>query len=135
VQDKVPEELKQFYPNRFWTILSHSAILLGSIFHGFLTLSPTGEQSSKSGRETTSMATFLPRQDAEEPKLHLFDQRRPDLKALWEEIIGCVRKPELLKRCFLLTWQQLASAAPDDLRRFLNEKYGIEGEHCDASNG
>jgi hypothetical protein len=50
-----------------------------------------------------------------------------DLKGLWEELMRCVRVPELRKRCFLQTWQQLASAAPEDLRQFLKEKYGIEG--------
>jgi hypothetical protein len=58
----------------------------------------------------------------------LIDARRPDLRALWEELIRCVRIPELRNRCHLRTWQCLASDAPDDLRRFLQEKYGIEAE-------
>jgi len=58
----------------------------------------------------------------------LIDERRPDLRALWQEVVGCIRIPELRNRCSLRTWQQLASAAPDDLRRYLQQKYGIEAE-------
>jgi hypothetical protein len=58
----------------------------------------------------------------------LIDERRPDLRALWLEVVGCIRIPKLRNRCSLRTWQQLASAAPDDLRQYLQQKYGIEAE-------
>ncbi len=55
----------------------------------------------------------------------LCDARRPDLVQAWYEVMRCVRPAELRVRCKVLTWQELAVAAPARLQRFLDEKYGI----------
>lgn len=56
----------------------------------------------------------------------LLDARRPDLKERWFEIMSCVRG-DLRTRCKVLTWQELSTALPRGLRRFLEIKYGITG--------
>ena len=53
------------------------------------------------------------------------DERRPDLIGRWEEVTGSVRSDELRARCQYLLWQEIAATAPDELRRFLEAKYGI----------
>ena len=55
----------------------------------------------------------------------LLDDRRPDLKDAWYEILQCVVDTDLKTRCKLLTWQELAAALPSDLQEFLDLKYGI----------
>lgn len=55
----------------------------------------------------------------------LADARRPDLIEAWYRTLRCVRPVDLRVRCQVLTWQELASALPLRLRRFLDEKYGI----------
>jgi len=55
----------------------------------------------------------------------LLDARRPDLIEAWYTIAKCIRIPELRTRCKLLTWQELSEVLPEDLRRFLDLKYGI----------
>ena len=55
----------------------------------------------------------------------LLDQRRPDLREAWFAVLAAVRPLELRLRCKVLTWQELAGAAPARLRTFLEEKYGI----------
>ena len=55
----------------------------------------------------------------------LCDARRPDLAAAWYEIIAAVRSFQLQSRLRLITWQEIASAAPQPLQKFLAEKYGI----------
>ena len=57
----------------------------------------------------------------------LLDSRRPDLREQWYAVMRCVRPHELRVRCKVLTWQELATAAPIKLRNFLQEKYGICG--------
>lgn len=53
------------------------------------------------------------------------DARRPDLIEAWYSVMRAVRLFELRCRLQLLTWQELASALPKDLRHFLSVKYGI----------
>jgi len=53
------------------------------------------------------------------------DARRPDLREAWYEVMRCVIPIELRWRCKMLTWQEVAAAAPQKLQRFLEEKYGI----------
>lgn len=53
------------------------------------------------------------------------DARRPVLVEMWYRVLRAVRPAELRCRLKLLTWQELASAVPCDLRDFLAEKYGI----------
>jgi hypothetical protein len=43
----------------------------------------------------------------------------------WYRIMRAVRPFELRHRLKLLTWQELATTLPHDLRQFLNSKYGI----------
>jgi hypothetical protein len=53
------------------------------------------------------------------------DSRRPDLVESWYRIMRAVRPFELRCRLKLLTWQELASALPNDLQQFPSAKYGI----------
>jgi hypothetical protein len=53
------------------------------------------------------------------------DARRSDLIEAWYRIMRAVRPFELRHRLKLLTWQELATTLPHDLRQFLNSKYGI----------
>ena len=55
----------------------------------------------------------------------LTDARRPELIEAWYAVMKCVRPVDLLIRCKVLTWQELAIALPRSLREFLAEKYGI----------
>lgn len=55
----------------------------------------------------------------------LCDARRPDLIEPWYTVMRAVRNFELRCRLKLLTWQELASVVPHELREFLVEKYGI----------
>jgi hypothetical protein len=56
----------------------------------------------------------------------LTDARRPDLIEAWYAVMRCICPVELRLRCRVLTWQELAKALPRIVRRFLEEKYGIE---------
>ncbi|HXB21499.1 MAG TPA: hypothetical protein VNV88_08960 [Candidatus Solibacter sp.] len=47
------------------------------------------------------------------------DARRPDLLEAWHAIMRCVRHADLRTRCKVLTWQELSSALPRRLRKFL----------------
>ena len=53
------------------------------------------------------------------------DERRPDLKEAWFRVMAAARNAEMRSRCLMLTWQELASVAPAELREFLKVKYGI----------
>jgi hypothetical protein len=53
------------------------------------------------------------------------DARRSDLIEPWYRIMRAIRPFELRHRLKLLTWQELATTLPHDLRHFLNAKYGI----------
>jgi hypothetical protein len=57
----------------------------------------------------------------------LLDARRADLMEAWYAVMRCVQSAELRTRCKVLTWQELSGVLPGTLRRFLGEKYGIEG--------
>ncbi len=57
----------------------------------------------------------------------LIDKRRPDLEAAWQAIYSCIKSEETRARCQSRTWQQVAAAAPGELRDFLQSKYGIVG--------
>lgn len=59
----------------------------------------------------------------------LHDERRPDLREAWFGVMRAVRPAEMRTRCMALTWQELASVAPADLRMFLEAKYGIVARH------
>jgi hypothetical protein len=55
----------------------------------------------------------------------LHDERRPDLREQWFQVMAAVKSAEMRTRCKAMTWQELASLAPEDLREFLAKKYGI----------
>lgn len=57
--------------------------------------------------------------------LVICDQRRPDLTERWFSVLAAVRGAALRTRLALLTWQELSSALPRTLQKFLEEKYGI----------
>jgi hypothetical protein len=55
----------------------------------------------------------------------LHDVRRPDLREAWFEVMSAVKSAELRVRLKVLTWQELAEYLPNELREFLDVKYGI----------
>ena len=57
------------------------------------------------------------------------DERRPDLREAWFEVMRAVRSAEMRTRCLVMTWQELAGLAPVGLREFLGVKYGILPVH------
>lgn len=55
----------------------------------------------------------------------LHDERRPDLREAWFEVMAAVKDAYLRTRLKVLTWQELAALVPGDLQEFLDPKYGI----------
>ena len=55
----------------------------------------------------------------------LHDERRPDLREEWFQVMAAVKSAEMRARLKVLTWQELAAYLPDDLQEFLDLKYGI----------
>lgn len=55
----------------------------------------------------------------------LLDERRPELREAWFQVMAAVKDAALRVRLKVLTWQELAEALPKPLRDFLGEKYGI----------
>jgi hypothetical protein len=55
----------------------------------------------------------------------LLDARRPDLIEQWYAVMRAVKEAEMRVRCKVLTWQELSAVVPQDLKKFLDEKYGI----------
>ena len=55
----------------------------------------------------------------------IHDERRPDLREDWFQIMAAVKSAELRTRLKVLTWQELAALLPDELQAFLDCKYGI----------
>jgi hypothetical protein len=55
------------------------------------------------------------------------DERRPDLREAWFQVMAAVRSAEMRVRCKVMTWQELAEMAPEELREFLDLKYGTSG--------
>jgi len=55
----------------------------------------------------------------------IHDERRPDLREMWFEVMAAVKIGEMRVRCKVLTWQELAGLVPAELARFLEAKYGI----------
>jgi len=53
------------------------------------------------------------------------DERRPDLREAWFQVMAAIRMADLRVRMKALTWQELAALAPEPLRAFLYLKYGI----------
>ncbi len=55
----------------------------------------------------------------------IYDERRPDLREQWFEIMAAINIADLRVRVKALTWQELAALLPNALREFLDVKYGI----------
>lgn len=55
----------------------------------------------------------------------IHDERRPDLREAWFEVLSAVKSVGLRVRLKVLTWQELAAALPAGLQEFLDQKYGI----------
>jgi len=55
----------------------------------------------------------------------LHDERRPDLREAWFEVMTAVKSAELRVRLKAMTWQELAAYLPEELQEFLDVKYGI----------
>lgn len=55
----------------------------------------------------------------------IHDQRRPDLREQWFEVMAAVKSADLRVRLKVLTWQELAAPLPSALQEFLDLKYGI----------
>ncbi|HUH63037.1 MAG TPA: hypothetical protein VLZ50_08580 [Terracidiphilus sp.] len=55
----------------------------------------------------------------------LLDERRPDLREAWFQVMAAVKSADLRLRLKTLTWQELAVHLPDGLQDFLDVKYGI----------
>jgi hypothetical protein len=53
------------------------------------------------------------------------DERRPDLREDWFQVMAAVKSAELRTRLKVLTWQELAALLPNALQDFLDQKYGI----------
>jgi hypothetical protein len=61
------------------------------------------------------------------------DERRPDLREAWFEVMAAVKSAEMRVRLKVLTWQELAAVLPEELQDFLDVKYGIVREGRVAS--
>lgn len=61
----------------------------------------------------------------------LRDERRPDLREAWFQVMSAIRIPKWRVQMKALTWWELAALAPEPLRDFLDLKYGIvvPGKH------
>lgn len=55
----------------------------------------------------------------------IHDERRPDLREEWFQIMSAVKSAAMRTRLKILTWQELAAVLPDSLQEFLDVKYGI----------
>ncbi len=55
----------------------------------------------------------------------LHDERRPDLREAWFQVMAAVKSAEMRVRLKVLTWQELAAYLPAELQEFLDVKYGI----------
>jgi len=53
------------------------------------------------------------------------DARRPDLLRSWWNVMRSIKATELRLRCQFVLWQEIAVTVPDEMRKFLEEKYGI----------
>jgi len=53
------------------------------------------------------------------------DERRPDLREAWFQVMTAVKSAEMRTRCKVMTWQELAGMMPEGLQEFLELKYGI----------
>jgi hypothetical protein len=73
----------------------------------------------------------------------IHDERRPDLREEWFEIMAAVKSAAFRVRLKVLSWQELAALLPVALQEFLDVKYGIVapgktpspiGEHAELAD-
>jgi len=57
----------------------------------------------------------------------IHDERRPDLREAWFQVMAAVKNSAMRVRLKVLTWQELAAVLPGALQEFLDVKYGIAG--------
>jgi hypothetical protein len=55
----------------------------------------------------------------------IHDERRPDLREAWFEVMAAVKSAGMRVRLKVLTWQELSALLPEGLQEFLDQKYGI----------
>jgi hypothetical protein len=55
----------------------------------------------------------------------IHDERRPDLREEWFQVMTAVKSAALSVRLKVLTWQELTALLPESLQEFLDVKYGI----------
>ena len=55
----------------------------------------------------------------------IHDERRPDLREAWYEVMAAVKSADMRTRCKVITWQEMAALLPEELQGFLDLKYGI----------
>ena len=60
----------------------------------------------------------------------IHDERRPDLRESWFQLMTAVKSAEMRVRCKALTWQELVPYLPGQLGDFLEVKYGIVAPGC-----
>jgi hypothetical protein len=53
------------------------------------------------------------------------DERRPDLRESWFQVMTAIKSADMRVRCKALTWQEIVPHLPEELRDFLDVKYGI----------
>jgi hypothetical protein len=63
----------------------------------------------------------------------IHDERRPDLRESWFQVMSAVKNTAMRVRLKVLTWQELAAVLPDALQEFLDKKYGIVSPGKDPS--
>jgi len=55
----------------------------------------------------------------------IHDERRPDLRDEWFQVMSAVKSAQMRTCLKVLTWQELAAVLPTPLQEFLDLKYGI----------
>jgi len=55
----------------------------------------------------------------------IHDERRPDLREEWFQVMAAVKSANFRARLKVLTWQELSALLPEALQEFLDVKYGI----------
>ena len=61
------------------------------------------------------------------------DARRCDLIEAARTVLHAIRTPNLRAKCDIITWQEVAHCAPEDLGAFLRDKYGIASSDSSRS--
>ncbi len=60
----------------------------------------------------------------------IHDERRPDLRESWFQVMTAIKSADMRIRCKALTWQEIVPHLPGQLRDFLDAKYGIVAPGC-----